>query len=43
MLKDVQELSNDQIDQLIADHWREIRGLIKEIRRRKQFVSNTNR
>jgi hypothetical protein len=42
MLPNVEQLSSDQIDKLIADHWREIKGLIREIRRRKQVVSNTN-
>lgn len=37
----LQSLSDADIDKLIADHWREIKGLIKEMeRRREQRVSN---
>jgi hypothetical protein len=38
----IESLSNADIDKLIADHWREIKGLIREIRRRKQIVLDTN-
>jgi hypothetical protein len=37
-------LTDDQIDQLVADHWREIKGLLQEMkRRRKKIVSNTDK
>lgn len=32
-------LSNEEIDRLIADHWREIKGLIRELRRRKTVLN----
>jgi hypothetical protein len=35
-------LSDEDIDKLIADHWREIKGLIQELKRRKKIVSDTN-
>ena len=31
----VASLSDEDIDFLIASHWREIRGLMKELKRRK--------
>jgi hypothetical protein len=34
-------LSDEQINLLIADHWREIRGLLRE-KKRRQIVPNTN-
>jgi hypothetical protein len=40
MLSPVESLSLGDIDQLIADHWREIRGLIRE-KRRRHTVSDT--
>ena len=32
----IESLSNEDIDMLIATHWREIKGLIKELKRRKE-------
>lgn len=39
------ELSDEVIDKLIEDHWREIRGLLAELRKRGKHygVSNSNR
>ena len=37
----LEDLSDEQIKQLVADHWREIVGLAKELQRRKN-VSNTD-
>jgi hypothetical protein len=34
------DLSSEQIEQLITDHWRELKGLLKELKRRR--VSQTN-
>jgi hypothetical protein len=31
----LEKLTDDQIDQLITEHWREIRGLLNELRRRR--------
>lgn len=36
----LEELTNEQLEKLVADHWREIKGLLKEIKRR--HVLNTN-
>lgn len=39
----LEELTDQQIYDLIRDHWKEIRGLAKEVERRKQkIVSDTN-
>jgi hypothetical protein len=40
----LEDLSDEQIKQLVADHWREIVGLSKELQRRrnKQIVLDTN-
>jgi hypothetical protein len=34
-------LTDEQINQLISDHWREIRGLLRE-KKRRQIVPNTD-
>jgi hypothetical protein len=39
---ELEKLSEGDIDKLIADHWREIKGLIQELRRRKKTVLNTD-
>lgn len=38
----LEELTDDQIKQLIVEHWREIVGLGKEIERRRHTVPDTN-
>lgn len=31
----LQQLTDEQVEQLIADHWREIKGLLREQERRR--------
>lgn len=38
----LESLSDDQIKQLIVEHWREIVGLGKEIERRRHTVPDTD-
>jgi hypothetical protein len=38
----IEALTDEQINQLIGDHWREIKGLLREKKRRLQAVSDTN-
>jgi hypothetical protein len=37
------DLSDEQIELLIADHWREIKGLLAEVRRRKENLPKRKR
>lgn len=40
----IRELSDEVLDQLLRDHWREIQGILKELKRRgstrKYYISN---
>jgi hypothetical protein len=38
----IKSLSDETLDQLLEDHWREIKGILKEQKRRR-IVSNTNK
>jgi hypothetical protein len=39
----LEKLPDDQIDKLVSDHWREIKGLLNEMRkRRRENLSNTD-
>lgn len=42
MLITPSQLSDEEIDTLITDHWREIRGLLREKKRRLQDLPDTN-
>ena len=39
----IRGLSDEVIEKLIEDHWREIKGLMKEQKRRKKIVLNTDK
>jgi hypothetical protein len=41
----LEKLTDDQIDKLVADHWREIKGLLEEMKKRRKqrkIVLNTD-